>query len=706
MTGLFLGIQYIGILIIIMEIIFVMRQKSSDIQRDMLILHLSMLITFIAYTVEIKSTCLEEAIIGVKFGYLGKPVLILSMFYLIVDYCNVRVAQWVRSSLLIIQMLFTLVVFTFEKHGLFYKNVRLATEDVVTHVAKERGILYNIYTGVIIIYTLTMLGICIWKLVTAKTKRQRTILSIFVLIVIVPFLSFAIYFLPVFKGYDTTLLGYLFASLAFSFIFMRLDVFAAIAMAKEQVIEHIKVGLYVFDYNGTLVYMNDKAKELKLDNRLEELYKAREYYMSGGYAYRVNQLPVNGDGLSYGYVYYVSDETETYHYEQRLQAEKMRADEASRAKTEFLSSMSHDIRTPMNAILGMTKIASYHMDDRARVEDCLDKINISGNHLIELINEVLDMNKIESGKIELNEDNFDLVTLLDEIVVMSRPLIEGKNHTLKMDGNDITHSYVRGDKSRLSQVFMNLISNAVKYTNEGGLIEVVMKEVSANEEEANYTIMVRDNGIGMSKDYLPTLFDPFTRAKDENVNKAQGTGLGMAITKQFTELMGGDIKVSSTLGVGTTFTIIIPFKLADPNENNMDDEMDIADINFDGKRVLLVEDNDINAEIAGEILEMAGLTVEFAEDGTEAVAKMEEVEDAYYDLIFMDVQMPKMDGYEATKVIRAMDREYARKVPIVAMTANAFAEDVIAAKEAGMNSHIAKPLDYAKLLDVLKEYMR
>ena len=253
---------------------------------------------------------------------------------------------------------------------------------------------------------------------------------------------------------------------------------------------------------------------------------------------------------------------------------------------------------------------------------------------------------------------------------------------------------------------MNLVSNAVKYTNNGGLITIKMSETKSGETENVYKIVVRDNGIGMSEEYLPTLFDPFTRAKDEVVYKAQGTGLGMSITKQFVELMGGTISVRSTLGIGTTFTIIVPMAVADEATRAISDKKlaDFSKVDLKGKKVLVVEDNEVNAEIMGELLKITGMEVEYARDGLIAVEKLEEAEDGYFDLIFMDVEMPRMNGYEATKNIRSMSREYAKNVPIIAVTGNAFSEDIKRALEAGMNAHITKPVEYNKLYEVLAEY--
>lgn len=520
------------------------------------------------------------------------------------------------------------------------------------------------------------------------------------------------------------------------------------------------------------------------------------------------------------------------------------ANKANSAKTDFLANMSHDIRTPMNAIIGLTAIAGTHMDDRERLADCLSKITVSSKHLLGIINEVLDMSKIESGKMDLQEDEFNLPELIDNLLTMSKSEVVAKNHELSVSIKNIEHENVIGDSQRIQQAFMNIMSNAIKYTQNGGKIKLVISEKSTNKPRVGcYEFIFEDNGIGMSDKFQKHIFEPFARARnDVRIDKIQGTGLGMPITKNIIQMMNGNIKVESRLNEGTRITVTFFLKLknneeivdyekfidlpvlvadddevsciytcdilkeigmngewvltgqeavervAEHHENSSDffaiildwrmpemdgiettrsirkcvgkhvpiiiisaydwsdielearaaganafiskplfksrmlhlfnelvgeeskeqngSELDLfTNEDFSGKRALLVEDNELNAEIAGEILDMAGLTVEFAKDGKQAVDIMTSIEDDYFDVVFMDIQMPVMNGYEAARAIRALSRDYTKSVPIIAMTANAFAEDVAMAKNAGMNEHIAKPLDFGQLLKALKKWL-
>ena len=517
------------------------------------------------------------------------------------------------------------------------------------------------------------------------------------------------------------------------------------------------------------------------------------------------------------------------------------AENASRAKTEFLSNMSHDIRTPMNAIIGLTAIAGANIESQDRVVECLGKITKSSRHLLGLINEVLDMARIESGRMSLAEEDFSLPELVDNLLTLTKPAIDEHNHQLEVHVEHIEHEAVCGDSLRIQQVFVNLMSNAVKYTPDGGNITLTIKEKPNGFSELGYyEFSIEDNGIGMTPEFQKIMFEPFSRADDHRTTKVQGTGLGMAIARNIVNLMNGDIQVESAPNKGTKITVTVYLKLQE-NEKEQEKELldlpvlvvdddktccestvatlqeigiagewvltgkeavercyarhetnsdyfavildwkmpemdgiatarkirervgedvtiiiltsfdfseieeearavgvnafmakplfrsrltatlrqftsgkkeknarnyleDFAKENYAGKRILLVEDNALNREIATEIIGMTGVTIDIAENGKIAVEKVMEAPEKWYDLIFMDIQMPIMNGYEATAAIRALAGSRG-KVPIIAMTANAFAEDVQLAKNTGMNEHIAKPLDLNKLNDVLKQWL-
>lgn len=543
-------------------------------------------------------------------------------------------------------------------------------------------------------------------------------------------------------------------------------------------------------------------------------------------------------------VYVAQDITESKQKEERdrraLREACEAANHANASKSEFLSRMSHDIRTPMNAIIGMTAIAGTHLEDKERVSDCLSKITVSGRHLLSLINEVLDMSKIESGKIDLAEEEFNLSDLFDNLLTIIQPSIKAKNHQLEVRISQVEHEDVIGDVMRLQQVFMNIMSNAVKYTPEGGRLEIEITEKHSKAYGYGcYEFLFRDNGIGMTEEYLEQLFEPFTRAEDSRISKIEGTGLGMTIAQNIVRMMNGSIRVESKVNQGTQFTVTLFLKqqntsdidvreLADlhvlvadddecaceaacgvlndigmkgewvlsgeeairraeeacreddsffaiildwkmPGLDGIETAREIRKVvgpdvpiiilsaydwsaveeearkagvdgfiskplfksrlvylfkqfsgsdgskeeegtpsckrDFSGKRLLLVEDNELNREIAEEIIGTTGITIESAANGKEAVEMFEQNGAGYYDLVFMDIQMPVMNGLQAAETIRKMERSDAAAIPIIAMTANAFAEDMQASKKAGMNEHITKPLDFEALMRCMEKWL-
>ncbi len=553
------------------------------------------------------------------------------------------------------------------------------------------------------------------------------------------------------------------------------------------------------------------------------------------------------DGVPVQVLYAIQDVTALKEREAEirlaLKSASETAEAANRAKSDFLARMSHDIRTPMNAIMGMTAVAAMHLNDPERLTDCLSKITISSRHLLALINDVLDMSKIESGKVTLSEEPFGMADMVESVVTIIRAQVNAKRQELRVHISDIEHENVIGDTLRLRQVFVNILGNAVKFTPEGGTILFSIREQpSPVHGRGCYEFVCQDNGIGMNEDFIKTVFDPFARSQNAVNSNIEGTGLGMSITRNIVRMMDGDIRVESQLGVGSTFTVQVLLKLQQEEAEDVhelrdlrvlvaDDDQDscvstcdildnigmkaewvltgdeaiercvaahdrpdnyaavildwkmpgkdgvetareirkrvgdalpiiilsaydwsdieveakeagiqafiekplfrsrlvyalktvlaergegkrelpaaeLAQANYAGKRVLLVEDNELNREIADELLSYIGVEVEQAEDGRQAVDKVSASAPGHYDLILMDIQMPVMNGYEAARAIRALDREDAKRVPIIAMTANAFADDIREAKEAGMNDHVAKPVEIDKLLEALSKWMK
>ena len=397
---------------------------------------------------------------------------------------------------------------------------------------------------------------------------------------------------------------------------------------------------------------------------------------------------------------------DTQELNEKLQIAAENAESANRAKSTFLFNMSHDIRTPMNAIIGYADLACRHSDDPAKLKKYMENIQVCGQNLLMLLNNVLDLARIENDKTEMEYSVSDIEKDFRNCIAMFRNQADSKGQTLTVT-TQLQYSYIYADIPHMTEVCTNLVSNAVKYTGAGGTIRCgVTQKPGEKEGWCDTVVTVADNGIGMSQEFQKHIFEPFERERTSTVSKVEGSGIGMGIVKKLVGLMGGTVEVESKIGVGSTFTVTIPCRIASEEEAQAKRASDPADReSLRGTRILLTEDNDLNAEIATELLQEEGCTVDRAKDGVECVDMLEKAADGTYQIILMDVQMPVMNGYDAAKKIRRMDDPQKANIPIVAMTANAFSEDKQVALDAGMNDHIAKPIDMSVLVPTLRKYL-
>lgn len=464
------------------------------------------------------------------------------------------------------------------------------------------------------------------------------------------------------------------------------------------------------------VYEEDKEmmlEAMKLENVLAHVRRGEEYvgtYRVVGngeiHYYRYKYISTgNQDQIIAGFQNVDDIVKEQEDQKKKLQDALEAAEKASKAKTSFLFNMSHDIRTPMNAILGFTDLAKKHPDDPDKLRDYLHKIRSSGNVLMSILNNILEMARIESGSIDLDEQALDLEEIGEDLFSIFQTQMEQKGIKFTKEIN-IQHRYVYGDQTKIREIFLNILSNALKYTKSGGEVHILLEEMPSDRE--GYAVLrtkISDTGIGMPPEFLEHIFDEFSRERNSEKNNIEGTGLGMAIVKRFVDIMGGRIEVQSEQGKGSVFTVTIPHRVASKDDVASDDVQQGLNKNFTGKRILLAEDNDLNAEIASEILSDVGFEVERAGDGQICVDMLSNQPAHYYDIVLMDVQMPNLNGYGATKKIRNLNDKEKAGIPIIAMTANAFDEDRKEAIAAGMNGHVAKPIDISKLMEKLSELL-
>jgi signal transduction histidine kinase/CheY-like chemotaxis protein len=477
----------------------------------------------------------------------------------------------------------------------------------------------------------------------------------------------------------------------------------------------------VLDYTERFVYAEDREQYIH-DSSLGEIVKQLEENDSFIVYYRVVEPSGTIKWKKSYYAYMDSkvktiigtrvDITQIFDREEKkneiLRNALSAAQQANKAKSVFLSSMSHDIRTPMNAIVGMTKIAKMDIDNKDKVLNCLNVIDSSGKHLLDIINDILDMSRIESGKLVFTEGEYDLKALVEDIILMSKPLIDEKQQTLDSNLINLSHNVLKSDELKLRQVIINLISNANKFTPKGGHISLTISETkSTREGYAHIQVEVEDNGIGIPKENQEAIFNPFIREGIAAIHNIEGTGLGLSIVKGIVEAAGGRIWVESEVGKGSKFIFEFVSLFVDKDSYNKEKRENTnvnTNINCSGVRVLLVEDNEINIMVATQLLEKLGAVVDSATNGSIGYDKFVSSKNNQYDIIFMDVQMPIMNGYEATRAIRESHHEQAKTIPIIAMTADVFAEDIAKAQEIGMNAHLGKPLELSRLCETLNEF--
>lgn len=388
---------------------------------------------------------------------------------------------------------------------------------------------------------------------------------------------------------------------------------------------------------------------------------------------------------------------------QQLRIELQAAESANKAKTIFLSNMSHDIRTPLNAIIGYSELAESESEDAVKLREYMDKISVAGRHLLDLINDILEMSRIESGKMHLEETPADILSILDEVSTVFEDQMKAKGISFSVETSGVKDRYVICDRLRCSRVMMNLISNAYKFTPESGTVRVILTEGRREGSRAEYELRVKDNGIGMSKEFAARVFDSFERERTSTVSNLQGTGLGMAITRSIVDMMGGTIEVETEQGKGTEFIVRVSLENASEEDVKTPGAKEHTCDCAEDMRLLLAEDVEVNREIAVMMLASMGFIVETAVNGREAADMVIASEPGYYDAVLMDIQMPVMNGYEATELIRSLPDPELASVPIIAVTANAFAEDIQKALDTGMNGHISKPLNKENMEKVLRE---
>lgn len=568
MYTLFLTLQYIGIAILVFQTIYILTQTPSKIQQYLQLVMISLLVNFVGYLGELKATNLDEALLAVKFIYLGKPFIILGVLFFVFEFCKIVIPKIIAKLLVGIHVGVFLLVLTCEHHKLYYSSIDYTYEGVFPHLVMGHGIFYWLYMALCVGYLVSMLVVVIRRYRGLTDEGERTHLVGMVAMDVVAIISLLLYLSGVTRGYDSTLTGYLFVTIIMSYSMFHEKLFDLIAMSRDVALDEMEDGLIVVDNQNIVVYYNKKIgqlfKEAQLYEPIEKLEDLDEYILEDKYlfladkTYRVTSRMISRDDRYFGKIYSLNDVTENYRHTLQITEQanmmkqlKNKAEAANRAKSTFVSNMSHEIRTPMNAIVGMTEIL-LRGKHSAQDTSYLMNIKNSGSALLNIINDILDFSKIESGKMELVETDYEPMSMLNDFGMIFLTRIGDKSVEILFDIDEKLPNVLYGDALRLRQVILNLVNNAIKFTEEGYVkLTVKLGEISGDDVEL--LVEVEDTGLGIKEEDIGKLFGSFNQVDKKKNHNKEGTGLGLVISKQLVELMGGSIGVRSVYGKGSTF---------------------------------------------------------------------------------------------------------------------------------------------------------
>ncbi len=726
MHTFYIAVQYIGIMILMVEALYVMGQKPSKHQQYLLFLIFALCINFVGYLLELQSTFLREALTTVKFSYLGKSFLGITMFLFVMQICKVKIPVWVSRTLALVHIVIIFLVLNCEKHTLFYNSIEFVQEGDFPHLVLGHGVVYNLNCIILISYAAVMIGVCVHYYQRAHYVFEKKQFGNLLFINIVALLGFAIYISGVTKGYDITLLAYLIDTILLSVLIFRHRLFDTLTLAKDLAVDSLAEGLVVVDNDEKIIYFNQKAEQIyekislgKAEPILEDMNDCileKKNIIRDKQIYAVGSYMVEQESTYYGKMYVLTDVTDNYHYTKRMQEQaeimkelKEQAEAANQAKSLFVSNMSHEIRTPMNAIVGLTEVL-LRKDWPIEDKKYLLNIKSSGKALLDIINDLLDFSKIEAGKFVITRDTYDIAQMLRDIQVIGDTRIGDKDVKLVMDVDREIPRLLYGDSLRIRQVLINIMNNAIKFTDKGSVtVQVQAKQREGKRVQLDFS--VKDTGQGIKKQDLEHLFNAFTQVDLKKNRGKEGTGLGLAISRQLVELMGGTLLVESEYGKGSEFYFTLWEGIE--SEENIGDfgevkeqpgeaGKDMFTFTLPDATILLVDDNEINREVAQALLEPFEMKIDVVSNGKEA---LDLVQQNHYDLVFMDHYMPVMDGVEATRRIRSLEGDYYKNLPILALTADAVQgvkEEFLAA---GMNDFVSKPIAMKDITSALTRWI-
>lgn len=727
--------QLAGVLMGFLTLLFIARKKASETQKVLLIACGCAFVSVLAYTLEINAKSLEAMVMAIKFGYVGKCYVMLFLLMFMAYYCNLDIPKIVFPTFLIFNTFMLMVIITCDKHQLYYKNIRLSYEGLFPHAEFEKGICYWMMMAV-------MLGLMAWYIILClmEVKKRKGIEKKRLLLLsfsgLIPGYMLTVYLTGIMDVLDPVPLGIVLSCMLLTLNVTKYGLLDTMELAREKIIENTTDGLVILDASYNLLYANDVARALFPDinsreireNRIGEIFKenAREAIVNiEGRNYEIRVSRIEDDNHSEtvrGYLAWIFDMTFVNNYTEEMIRLRQEAEKANLAKTSFLAHMSHEIRTPMNAIIGFSDLC-LNNGDEGEMKEYIQSIRESAGALMVLINEVLDISKIESGKIALTDVAYSMRELMKEVISAIVPQINAKNLTFRYLLETDIPVMLKGDKKEVRHIMSNLLSNAIKYTSEGTILFKV-KEIQRKDRKILLEIIVKDTGIGIKEEDREQIFDRFERFDEKKNYAVEGTGLGLSIVKDMVELMDGSVEVESSYGEGSLFRARIWQEILDerPGEvyrgSNCDDIKYTLEqlknavygnkgkrkrrfIRFPGAKVLVVDDNQVNLKVASGLLKLYGIDAELVESGEEC---LEAVKKQTYDLIFMDQMMPEMNGVETLSRFRENKRGN-KHTPVIALTANALVGVREEMLEEGFDDFLGKPMDLTELENILIRFL-
>lgn len=830
---LYVILQVVGIVVLCGEVIYLVNQRPSRQQIRILLLMIGLLVNFTGYLFELQARTMEEALQAVKFSYLGKPIIVLAMFLFVMDYCKVKMPRLLPTVLCCLHVAVIFMALSCDMHTLYYNSIAFTEEGFAPHLVLGHGPVYRVYHGVLVVYIVAMVVACLNRYIHVHSESEKRRMKAFFSIIIVMLVGWVAYIADLFDGYDTTLVSYLAAVIIISVLLYKDRLLETLTMAKDQAMDELSDGLVVLDQENTMIYYNKKARELyplendgMLPEIMEELDNCiieKKHVERDSNVYEVSSRLLTKHNVYFGKMYVFNDITDSIRYTRNAkeQAEimkglKERAEAANQAKSTFVSNITHEIRTPMNAIVGMTEIL-LREEHPAQDMGYLINIKNSGNALLNIVNDILDFSKMESGKMELIEEEYEPISILSDLGMIFLTRIGDKDIEILFDIDEKLPLKLYGDGLRIRQVIINIVNNAIKFT-ERGFVRLQIRVGRVNGDNVELLISVQDTGMGIKEEDMDKLFGSFQQVDSKRNRGKEGTGLGLSISKQLVEMMGGNIQVRSTYGEGSEFYFnIIQKKCSEEVAARIYDEearknlriggcfskeclweafrllaekygvscisyeewrntreqldcffMDMQGhellagdidnyssqmgelyvlcnpmleeckaagvttidkplyslnfcqtINHEAKyvgpvsedymnftapqaRVLVVDDNEINLEVAAGLLEPLNMQIDTADSGKRALQMAREKK---YHIIFMDHMMPVMDGIETTKRLRQMEDAYYHTVPIVALTANALMDAREKFAKAGMDDFVAKPIEMKEICKCIRKWL-